>query len=131
MADTVTIIRGDKVEVVKLRKPRDNEITIMRGDKTEVLRCDSSGRIIHNPQITKKVTIHKKTPAQNPQNTSTFVKKANACIKGANEGMIAGMAGGAAVGAFAGGAGAGPGALIGGVSGAVGGCASGIFKYNI
>ena len=112
------------------------QVVIMRGGRPkEVIKFDSSGKkniATTNNKINNNASATAKKPnIQSKHNTSMFVKKANACIKSANEGMVQGFAAGAVVGAFGGGAGAGPGALIGGTSGAVGGCVSGIFKHDI
>ena len=105
------------------------QIVIMRGGRSkskEVIKFNSkAGNVSH---VSRGNTPTKKT---NNHHTSTFVKKANACIHGANEGMVQGVVAGAVVGAVGAGGGAVPGAIIGGASGAISGCVSGVFKYNI
>ena len=90
----------------------------MRGGRPkEIVKFDSFG--------------DKTNKSTNTSYSNTFIKNTNACIKGANVGMVTGIAAGAVTGAIAAGGGAVPGAIIGGASGAVGGCIGGIFKYNL
>lgn len=117
-------MRGGSREVVKVNN-NSKGIVCMRGGSREVVHFNSQGKRTTN--VVKAVPTIK--PTASPLPKRTFVGGVNACIQGANEGILPGVAAGAIGGSVAG-PGIVPGAIIGAATGAGAGCVSGVFKYN-